>query len=138
MSLIDKSDWKEWINKLKWQLISFKFLSFWTAIVLLVGSWFSLEELHDKSIAVATALYKQGFLTKDNLTTIITHSQTVLYDAALSHILIFSAAVITGILAIKGMSYYTDSKQTSEVIKKLDDNSSSGEDLKKFLPKKGK
>lgn len=137
MALIDKEDWKEWLNKLKWQIISFKFLSFWVAIILLVSVWFSLERLHNKSVKVATDLYKADIIEKGSVTTIITHSQTTLYSSALSHILIFAGACITGIFAIKGVSYYTDSKQAQTVINKINGDATK-EDLKKFLPKKGK
>lgn len=135
MKLFDREDWGSWFNKLKWQLISFKFISFWTAIILLVAAWISLDTLQDKTVTTAKELYKQEYITKDNVTTLITHSQTVLYDAALSHILIFAAACITGILAIRGVSYYTDHQERREVIKKLNGDATK-EDLKKFLPKK--
>lgn len=137
MSLLDKEDWTNWLGKLKWQLISFKFLAFWTFIFLLIGAWLSLKVILLEVIERSTALYKLGYLTKEGLATIITHTETVLYDSALSHVLLFSTAVITGILAIKGVSYYTDGKSTSEVIKKLDTGTSNA-DLKKFLPKQGK
>lgn len=133
----DKEDWKDWFNKLKWQLISFKFISFWTAIVLLVCAWISLEHIQDKTVETAKELYKLEYITKDNVANIITHSQTVLYDSALSHILIFAAACITGILTVKGISYYTDGKQTQTVINKMNGDATK-EDLKKFLPRRGK
>jgi hypothetical protein len=125
-----------WLSKLGWQLISFKFLSFWVGIVLLVGTWLSLSNLFDSSVKTAELLYSKGYITKDGVTSIITHSQTILYDQALSHALIFFAAMFASIFAIKGVSYYTESKTTQAVLNKMNDDSSK-EDLKKFLPKAG-
>lgn len=127
---------KTWFSKICWQLISFKFLSFWTSVVLLVVTWLSLEGLFDKSIKTAESLFSKGYITKEAVTAIITHSQTTIYDQALSHLLIFFAALFASIFAIKGVSYYTDSKTTQAVLNKMENNSTE-EDLKKFLPKAG-
>jgi len=127
----------EWIQKLLWQVISFKFLSFWVSIVLLVLSWVSLGHLYEASTHTAERLYKQGFITKEGATQIITHSQTVLYDQALSHLLLFFAAIFASVFAVKGMSYYTDSVTTKAVINKMPEQTSP-DDLKKYLPTSGK
>lgn len=131
--MLGQTDWKDWICKIKWQLISFKFIAFWIFTILLTGSGICLALLHSYSIAVARDLYSKGFITKDHLATIITHSQTVLFDIALSHLLIFFGAIMGSIVAIKGVSYWTDSKKTTEIINKTENV----DDLKKFLPKKG-
>lgn len=130
-----RKDWCDWFAKLKWQLISFKFLSFWVFIVLLVGSWYSLAKIHERAISVAETLFKNKMINQAGVVTIITHSYSVLYDAALSHLLIFFGATIASVIAIKGMSYFTDSQKTRAVISKME--SSNEEDLKKYLPKNG-
>lgn len=130
------SDWKDWFWKIKWQLISFKFQSFWISILLLVASWWSLAALHDKSIHTAEKLFKLKYIDQNSVTNIITHSQTVLFDVALGHILTFSGVILTSIIAIKGVSYYTNHKTTEAVLKKMNGDTTK-EDLKRFLPKKG-
>ena len=102
--MLGQSDWKEWFSKIKWQLISFKFLSFWVFILLLVFSLLSLGLMYKYSIVVASDLFKKGYITKENVTTIITHSQTVLFDVSLSHLLLFFGAAIGSVIAIKGVS----------------------------------
>lgn len=136
MPKLDREDWTDWWGKLKWQLISFKFLSFWTCITMLILAWLSLIQLYERSIDVAKDLYKHEYIAKEDVSKIVTHTMTTLFDSALSHILIFAGATLTCIVAVKGVSYYTNSKQTSEVIRKLDGDTTK-EDLKKFLPKRG-
>ena len=135
MALFDKQDWKLWFKKLKWELISFKFLSFRALVILLILSWFSLSNLHETSIEVAKTLHTEKFIETKDVSGLITHSQTVLYDKALSHLLVFFGAVLAAVIAIKGVSYWTESKQTSEVIKKLNGDTTK-DDLKKFLPRR--
>ena len=135
LNFLYSDDWKAWFCKLKWHFISFKFLSFWTFIVLLIGSVASLFYVYAYSIKVTSELYKRGLLTKDHVSTIITHVQTTLFDVALSHLLIFFGAAITSVIAIKGVSYWTNAKQTSTAINKVDNIQK--EDLKQYLPKKG-
>lgn len=137
MSLLDKKDWKLWFKKLKWELISFKFLSFWTLICLLILCWWSLAKLHTNSIEVAKSLKTEGYIEKEAVSALIIHSQTVIYEKALGHVLLFFGTVLVSIIAIKGVSYWTDSNQTAELIKKLD-STSTNEDLKKFLPNKSR
>ena len=125
-----------WLQKVGWQLISFKFLSFWVSVILLVLCWGSLQVIFLQTVDIATTLHKQGYINQDAVKEIITHSLTTLYDSALSHILVFAGVIISGIMTIKGVSYYTDSKQTQAVIHKMNGDATK-EDLKKFLPKKG-
>ena len=135
--MFDRSDWSAWFAKIKWQLVSFKFISFVVFSIFLALSWVGLAELHSRSILTAERLYKLGYITKDHVSTIITHSQTVLYDIALSHLLLFFGTILTAIIAIKGVSYVTNTKRAVEVMKKLEPESSSKENLKKFLQKPG-
>lgn len=126
-----------WLSKLGWQLISFKFLSFWVSVTLLVSSWISLDHLLEKSVATAERLYSKGYISKEGVANIVTHSQTILYDQALSHLLIFFAALFASVFAVKGVSYFTDSKTTQAVLNKMNGDTTK-EDLKQFLPKAGK
>lgn len=135
--MFDRSDWSAWFAKIKWQLVSFKCISFVVFSIFLALSWIGLFELHSRSILTAERLYKLGYITKDHVSTIITHSQTVLYDIALSHLLLFFGTILTAIIAIKGVSYVTNTKRAVEVMKKLEPESSSKENLKKFLQKPG-
>lgn len=130
------SDWKLWFSKLKWQLISFKFLAFWTVIFMMIGCWRSLGALQERSVVVATELFKKGYITKDHVATIITHSQTVLYDSALSHLLIFCGAILASIITLKGVSYWQEGKTKAAVIQKMNGDATK-EDLKQFLPRQG-
>lgn len=135
--MFDRSDWSAWFAKIKWQLVSFKFISFVVFSIFLALSWIGLSELHSRSVITAERLYKLGYITKDHVSTIITHSQTVLYDIALSHLLLFFGTILTAIIAIKGVSYVTNTKRAVEVMKKLEPESSNKENLKKFLQKPG-
>ena len=128
-------DWKAWFCKLKWQFISFKFLAFWTLLIMLAGSGVGLALVYRYSLKILKELYKSGYLTKDHVSAIIMHTQTTLFDVALSHLLMFFGTAIAAIITIKGVSYWTDSKQTSAAIGKLD--TIQKEDLKQYLPKKG-
>jgi len=126
---------KAWLSKIRWQLISFKFLSFWAFVIILVGLWFSLESLHVMSIDVAKELYTGQFIDKVQVTTIITTSQEILYNKALSHILTFIGAILAAIIAIKGVSYWTESSTTKEALKKVNGNEDVNNNLRKFLKK---
>jgi len=137
MGFIDKEDWKCFWRKLKWQLISFKFLSFWAYTGLLVFFWYSLESLHHHSIEYAQDMFKEKLITSTQVSELINHSQTVLYDTALSHLLLFLGTIITALVAIKGVSYVTEGQRSRTVINKMGENTERNEDLKKFLPKKG-
>ena len=138
MSYIDYEDWKDFWSKLKWQLISFKFLSFWAYTLLLLFFWYSIEHLHKQTILTSQDMLKNKLITSPQLSDIIKHSQTTLYDVALSHILIFLGTIITAIIAVKGVSYVTQGQKERSIINKLSDNPENNENLKKFLPKKGK
>ena len=140
LSRISKDpDWQDWARKIRWQLASFKSLAFWSFIILLITAFRCLWHIYFRTIEASTELYKLGYLTKDGLSNIITHSQTVIFDTALSHVLIFAGTAITAIIAIQGVNYVTDARKTSEVLKKMDTpNTPKGkEDLKAFLPKPG-
>jgi hypothetical protein len=139
VSIIQDPDWQDWAAKLRWQLISFKFLSFWACIVLLVAVFRCLWDTYFKTINIATELYKQGILTKDNLSSIIISTQAALFDNALAHILLFAGTVLTSIVTIKGVSYVTNARKTAAVINKMDTPTTTAakEDLKQFLPKAG-
>ena len=130
---MDWQDWKEWFKKLKWHLISFKFLSFYTVIALLVAAWLSLERMQHKTVMIAKELYKEEYIAKAAVADIIKHSQTVLFDSALNHIAVAASVVLSAIIAIKGVSYVMKSKQTSEVVKKME-NGQLAKNLKRFLP----
>lgn len=136
MSFIDVNDWRAFWGKIKWQLISFKFLSFWTFVFLLVTAWGSLVAIYYKSLKTVKELYVANMITQEQVSQIIINTQNTLFDTALSNILIFSGAILGSIIAIKGVSYWTNSEQVKEVIKKTEMNGS--EDLKQFLPKNGK
>ncbi len=138
MALFDKEDWKAFWCKLKWQFISFKFLSFWAYTTLLICFWFSLEHLHQQSIKYAKEMFKEELITSAQVTELINHSQTVLYDTTLSHLLLFLGTIITAIIAIKGVSYVTEGQRKRAVINKIGDSAEKNEDLKKFLPKRDK
>lgn len=138
MSFFDKEDWSNWIAKVKWQLISFKFLAFWVFTLLIIFFWYSIERLHNHVVYTAKDLFTGGYIKQADVATIITHSQTVLYDVALSHILLFLGAILASVIAIKGVSYYTDGQKTKAVIDKIGPTEGeTAEDLKQFLPKKG-
>lgn len=132
MSMVDFADWKNFWCKFKWQFISFKFLSFWTFIILLIVAGMSLFKIFMVSVAFSKELYTLGFIEKKNVAELIMHSQTVLFDTALSHILLFFGAVIGSIIAIKGVSYWTNSTQKTATIKAI---TKENIDLKAFLPK---
>jgi hypothetical protein len=131
------SDWTAWFTKIKWQLVSFKFIAFVIFSTFLASSWVGLSILHIRSIQTAERLYKLGYIGKDHVSTIITHSQTVLYDIALSHLLLFFGTILTAIIAIKGVSYVTNTKRVVEAMKKLEPEASNKENLKQFLQKPG-
>jgi hypothetical protein len=129
-----RSDWKKWFRKIKWQLISFKFLSFFGVLSLLVAVWFSLESLFVKTVGIAEELYKKEFITQEGLSDIITKAHSTLYNDALGHLLVAAAAVLTAVIAIKGVTYFTESRQTTEVVKKLH-NGELSSNLERFLPR---
>jgi len=135
MKFIDGEDWSNWIKKLKWQLISFKFLSFSAVLTLLVLFWISLEEIFIKTVKIAKDLKTSGFISEKEVSEIITKSQSVLYDSAFSHIMIGAAAVLAAIIAIKGISYVVEGGKTKEIVKKLE-NGDLSNNLKRFLPKR--
>jgi len=129
-------DWKAWFNKLKWQFISFKFLAFFTVLSCVVGAWFGLERLFLKSVSIAETLFEKEYITKDGVKEIVTHSQSVLYDMAFNHLMVGSASVLAAIIAIKGVAYVMNSKQTRAVIEKTS-NGDLQKNIKTFLPKHG-
>jgi len=132
--VIDYQDWRDYWNKIKWQLISFKFLSFWAYTGLLFFFWRSLDTLHKQSIDYAKEMFKEHLITSAQVSELINHSQTVLFDTALSHLLIFLATILTALIAIKGVSYITDGQKERVIINKMSDNAESNANLKKYLP----
>lgn len=135
MALFDLEDWKEWFRKLKWQTISFKFLSFFSVLILLVLFWLSLEEVFKRTVSIAKDLKEGGYVTQEGVTEIVTKSQSVLYDSALSHLMVAGAAVLAAIIAIKGVSYFVNGNQINNVVKKME-NGNIKDNLSRFLPKK--
>jgi hypothetical protein len=130
-------DWKEWGNKLKWNLISFKFLSFYTVIGILLASWYALERIYKETISTAKELHSEGLIDQQGVFELIKHIQTVLFDSAVGHIAVAASVVLSAIIAAKMVSYYSDSRQASEVVKKLENGQLSG-NLDRFLPKRKK
>lgn len=120
MGFFDKKDWKDWLNKVKWQLISFKVMSFIAFFLLLILSWLSLEEVYNDSVQVTERLYERGMIGKEQVVTLLTQSREILYDKALSHILLFIGSIMTAIIAIKGVSYWVSGKQFTDVVKNLE------------------
>lgn len=131
-------EWRAWFSKIKWQLISFKFLSFWVSIGLLIAAWVSLFNIFEYTVRVAIDLHEKDYISGAELTDIINHSQSIMFNSALSHVLVLSGAILASIVAIRGVSYYTESKTTCEALKKVESNKpKSTEDLKKFLYPRG-
>jgi hypothetical protein len=128
-------DWAAWFGKIKWYLVSFKFISFCTVITLLVLFWNQLGNTFQITINTVKELKKLDVITKEGASEIIIKTQAVLYDTTFSHAMLAVTAVISAILAIKGVSYVMNSKQAGEVIKKVD-NKKVEEDLTRFLPKR--
>jgi hypothetical protein len=134
INIFSSSDWQGWGNKLKWQLISFKFLAFWAFVGMLIAAFRCLWDFYFKTIDIATGLCKAGLLSKADLSQIIMHTQSVIFDSAFSHVLLFAGTAITSIIAIKGVNYYTDNKRTVEAIRRMDNTTHEAkEDLKKFI-----
>jgi signal transduction histidine kinase len=132
---MDFQDWGDWFGKLKWQLISFKFISFCTIILLVVLFWFSLERILFRIIDATMHLKEMEVIEPSAASEIIIKSQAILYDKTISHFALAVTAVLTSIIAIKGVSYVMKAKQTQEVVKKMQ-NGDLSSNLKKFLPRK--
>lgn len=128
------SDWSAWFRKIRWQFISFKVQAFWVFSVCLVASWLHVVHIYKDTVKSAKELFSGGFITQEGVVQMITGAQKTLFETALNHILTFAGVILTGILAIKGFSYFTSSKQTTKVIEKMGDDVSM-DDLKQFLPK---
>ena len=122
-------DWSDWLSKIRWQLISFKFLAFWIFVLLFILACLGLGFLYFKTIAIVTVLYQSGFITKESFATIIIHIQSVLFETALANILLFMGTIMTSIIAIKGISYVTYTKRAVEAIK----SPTPTENLKQFI-----
>lgn len=131
----DREDWAEWWRKIKWQLISFKFISFCLIIVLAVLLWSSLDDVLFKVINAVRELSKEGVIDANGAKEVINQTQKVLYDSALGHAATVFTAALTAIIAIKGVSYVMKAKQTQEVVKKLE-NGDLNNSLDKFMPKR--
>jgi len=129
------SDWSEWLVKLKWYLISFKIISFATVVALLIFFWGSLWKAFINTVEVAKDLKEKGIVTEEGASDIIVKAQTILYDSTFGHGMLAVTAIVSAIIAIKGVGYVMDSKQTQEVVKKLG-NGETKESLQKFLPKR--
>jgi len=132
--VFNKQDWEDWVLKLKWQLISFKFLSFSVVLYLLVKAWGILHKVYMENVALVESLYEKQVLSKSGASEVLMHTQTVLYDSALSHMLTAVTTILTAIIAIKGVSYFTHSRQLTEVVKKLG-NGHVEKNISKFLPR---
>jgi len=134
--VFDKEDWKEWFLKFKWNFISFKFQAFWSSIVLFILSGYFICFVYLKSIDVVIFLHEKGYISKESVESIIIHTQSVLYDKALSSLLIFFGTLLTSIIAVKGVHYFSESQKYKAVVDKLKhDGSEEDRDLKKYLPK---
>lgn len=123
-----------WWGRIKWSLVSFKVWAFLIFILLLILSWLSLIEIDNASKLSAQELFKLGFISKEGVVSIMNTSKTVLFQSALSSLLLFFGTCITAIIAIKGVSYYTNGQQTRAVMDKMHQQDANV-DLKKFLPK---
>lgn len=132
MSIFKSDDWDEWFTKLKWQLISFKYVSFFTSLFLLIVGWLAVNNAHNTTVDTVKVLFKEGYIDQAAVASIITHSQTVLYDNVLNHLFVAASVILSAIIAIKGVTEYIAIKQNTEVVKKLDD-SAVKDNLKRFL-----
>lgn len=132
---IFKDEYKVLVKNFLLELLSFKFLSFFTVIFLIVAAWIGLERLFIKTVLIAKSLYLENIIDKDNVTKLITHSQTVLYDSALGHIMLTTGAILSAIIAVKGVAYIMDSKKDTEVLKKLT-NGDVSKNISRFVSKK--
>ncbi len=141
INVFNKNDWSDWFAKLKWQLISFKFLSFVAVLILLVLTWLSLDRLFLQTVELAKDLKTNGFISEEGVKEIILRSQVILYDNTFSHLMITAGAVLASIIAIKGVSYVVDGNKLKDMSKAIEassgDTSKVLEDLKRFLPKRG-
>lgn len=134
MEIIDFKDWREWWAKIKWLLISFRFLAFTAISIMLVSFWVSLIHVYEYTIDVVKAYKDEGILTEEASQAVITHLQTVLFDSTVGHVSVAFTAVMTGIIALKGVQFYVRSSETRELLKQANTDQPV-EELKKWLPK---
>ncbi len=118
--MFDRDDWGDWISKVKWLLISFKFISFLIFIFILIGAWLSLECIFIRNVELVEDLFKKGMLEKAQVSDIIGKSFEILYDKALGHILLFVGGILASIIAIKGISNWVSEKTISSLTEKLE------------------
>lgn len=120
------SDWLAWGNKLKWNLVSFKFLSFFGFITLIVFFWYGLHEALDYIVQSVRDLQSKDQISKESVEKIIVTSITVLYDKTFGHLSIMSAGILIAIIGLKAVAERTD----ASILKNNEDK------LKEFLSKK--
>jgi hypothetical protein len=135
MSFFSFINWSGWWSQITSMLLSFKFIAFFTVVFLIIGLWVSLMYLYSLTIDSASVLLLKGIITKEGATSIITNAQKVLFDDAVSHIGLSVTAILTSIIALNGVQYFTNSSENKELLKQAKTSDSSIEELKKFLPK---
>jgi hypothetical protein len=94
-------DWGAWFTKLKWSFISFKFLSFFGFCGLLVAFWYGAQQAFQKTVEVATGLYKGEFIEKEHVKEIVINGQNAIYDHAFGHVATVAVGVLVAIVALK-------------------------------------
>lgn len=128
---------KEWISKLAWMLISFKVWSFTVIVGLLIAAWIFAEQGFRSTIVIAKELHDKQYINSEQLSKIVTHSQSVYMDSLLGHVSMFGSAVLVAVLAMKAASDWQSISKDKEVIKKVDNQELKNGGLKKFLSKAG-
>lgn len=131
---IDVDDWKSWWAKLKWLVISFRFLAFAAVSGLLIGFWISLINTYKYTINILTVLKNENIIKDQDIPGIIIHFQTVLFDLTVGHVSIAFTAVMTGIIALKGVQFYVKSSENKELLKQANTDQTV-ENIRKWLPK---
>ncbi|RKZ96086.1 MAG: hypothetical protein DRQ40_02015 [Gammaproteobacteria bacterium] len=128
---------KEWCSKLAWMFVSFKVWAFSIIISLLVLAWLSAEKGFYTSIEVAKQLHDKEYINSEQLSNIVTHSQTIYMDSLMGHVSIFGSAVLVAIIALKAATEWQSISKDKEVIKKAHSSEFENGGLKKFMSKAG-
>lgn len=133
MQIINFKDWREWWAKIKWLLISFRFLAFTAISIMLISFWISLISVYKYTLDIVKEYKFEGILTEEASEKVITHLQTVLFDLTIGHVSLAFTAVMTGIIALKGVQFFVKSSENKELLKQANTENSRVEDLQKGL-----
>lgn len=130
-------DWGSWFRRIKWLFASFKFLSFFSVLLVSVAFWVGLGVVFDNTVDVVTALHQKGLIDNAHVKDITVKAYDVLYDKAVGHFSVFLTGVLVAIVGAKMVSEYGEGKVRTEVAKEAAKNGkiTNGDDLEKFLPK---